>query len=341
LGLSINLMLAVWQFWFRPEAWYLAIAWIVAGYILYYSYFVRITEKVKPQVLPLPASGAKPSDAMKILLPINNPDNVKPLLDVAMPIAKYYKGQITVLAVVQVPRQTPIEEALNFSQHGKAVLEEAQKYARNKNFRIRTRICLAHRVVDGIIDIAQREDSDLLILGWKGYARTGEYLLGEITDYLLRYNPCDVLVLKPIRFPFKRVLFATGGGPNTELVARVIKPLVKELKATLTLATSVPLSKGDEYVQRGREIIETVAKTYFSELKLRTEVLRGKGVAGAIAKASKDYELVVMGASREPLIRKIVVGDIPFKVAKYSPSSVMLVKRYEGPLKSWFKRTFG
>ncbi len=64
-------------------------------------------------------------------------------------------------------------------------------------------------------------------------------------------------------------------------------------------------------------------------------------MAGGIAKASKDYDLVVLGAAKEPLFRRVLIGDIAAKVVRYSPASVMLVKRYEGRLRSVLKRLLG
>ena len=64
-------------------------------------------------------------------------------------------------------------------------------------------------------------------------------------------------------------------------------------------------------------------------------------MAGGLAKASRDFDLVVIGAAKEPVFRKMLIGEIPQKVARYSPASVLVVKRYEGPVKTLFKRIMG
>jgi nucleotide-binding universal stress UspA family protein len=50
---------------------------------------------------------------------------------------------------------------------------------------------------------------------------------------------------------------------------------------------------------------------------------------------------VVIGAAREPLFQKILFGEIPEKVARYSPTTVLVVKKYEGVVKSLLKKIFG
>ncbi len=57
--------------------------------------------------------------------------------------------------------------------------------------------------------------------------------------------------------------------------------------------------------------------------------------------ASMDFDLVVLGAAREPIFRQVLFGEIPEKVARYSPASVLVVKQYEGHVRSMFKRIFG
>ena len=38
---------------------------------------------------------------------------------------------------------------------------------------------------------------------------------------------------------------------------------------------------------------------------------------------------------------EVLFGEIPEKVARYSPASVLVVKQYEGHVRSMFKRMFG
>jgi nucleotide-binding universal stress UspA family protein len=72
-----------------------------------------------------------------------------------------------------------------------------------------------------------------------------------------------------------------------------------------------------------------------------TCLLEGKRVAGTLVKAAADYDLIVLGASREGVFSSVLFGEIPEKIARYSQTSVMIVRRYEGPVKSIVKRVLG
>jgi nucleotide-binding universal stress UspA family protein len=75
--------------------------------------------------------------------------------------------------------------------------------------------------------------------------------------------------------------------------------------------------------------------------KAKNCLLEGKRVAGTLVKAAADYDLIVMGASREGVFSSVLFGEIPEKVARYCQTPVMIVKRYEGPVKSIVKKVMG
>ena len=70
-------------------------------------------------------------------------------------------------------------------------------------------------------------------------------------------------------------------------------------------------------------------------------LVKGNSIAAGIAKASKDFDLVVIGAAPSKPFKQILVGDIPANVARYSPKSVILVRRWQGPVSGLFRKLFG
>lgn len=67
----------------------------------------------------------------------------------------------------------------------------------------------------------------------------------------------------------------------------------------------------------------------------------GAMIGAGIARASKDYDLVVIGAAPSQPFKQILVGDIPEKVARYSPQSVILIRRWQGKMSGLFRKLFG
>jgi nucleotide-binding universal stress UspA family protein len=87
--------------------------------------------------------------------------------------------------------------------------------------------------------------------------------------------------------------------------------------------------------------IDKTLSTMQVEVPVTKKLIEASSIAGGIAKESRDYDLVVLGAAREPFLSQVVFGEIPEKVARYSPASVLVVKRYEGRVRSLLKRAFG
>jgi len=216
----------------------------------------------------------------------------------------------------------------------------AGAYARLHDIPLETDLVIAHHIHDGILDAARRHRADLLVMGWKGYTNTRERMFGEVADQVIRHAPSDLLLLKLEKgAELKRVLFPTAGGPNARLAAEMLGALEESLELELTACYVVPPGASSE------EMTDAELRVDQAIFRLGgvadAQIIQSKSIAGGIAKASRDYDLVVLGAAREPLFQRVLFGEIPEKVARYSPASVMVVKRYEGAVKSLLKRALG
>jgi len=59
-----------------------------------------------------------------------------------------------------------------------------------------------------------------------------------------------------------------------------------------------------------------------------------------ITKESAQHDLVVIGATAERLFEQVLFGTVPERVALQAPVTVMMVKGYKGPVRSWIRRSF-
>jgi len=140
---------------------------------------------------------------------------------------------------------------------------------------------------------------------------------------------------------FHTCLFPTAGGPNAQLAADLLNALVTTFDMEVTAGYVVPPNADEEQRHTARSWIDKTLTHMQVEIPVEKRLIESSSVAGGLAKASRDFDLVVIGAAKEPLFRKILIGEIPQKVARYSPASVLVVKRFEGPVKTLFKRILG
>jgi hypothetical protein len=75
------------------------------------------------------------------------------------------------------------------------------------------------------------------------------------------------------------------------------------------------------------------------DYEFNLKVVEGNDVVRAILDTADGYDLIVIGASNEPLFKTMLVGTIPEQVALGSKVTTVMVKRRHGPVKSMLRET--
>lgn len=342
LGFILNVILALYQFKFQPIAWYVTAGWIAVGLLLYYAIFEKRASVAEPQVL-LPGPSEFNTDRQpSVVVALHNPDNVEQLMQVAYPIARKRGIKLVAISVVEVPRQMPIHEGMRYRHHKEPLLSKGRKFASEHGIELDTDLVIAHHAADGILAAVDRHNAAALVMGWKGHSNARERIFGEIADNVIRHAACDLILYKIGESrQLKSCLFPTSAGPNAKLAADVLGSILKDMDMSITMSYVVPMNSTANQKAEGMARIEETLEKMDSSGKVEKKLIESKSVAGGIARAGKNYDLVIIGAAKEPLFRKMLFGEIPEKVARFSPTSVLLVKRYEGVVKSILKKIFG
>lgn len=342
LGFCLNIFLALYQFNFQPIAWYITIGWIALGLLLYYAVFEKRAAAFEPQAL-LPSKEARePEKTPSVVVALHNPENVEILVRLVVAIARPENLRVVAITVVDVPRQSPIHEGMLFLDQKKPLLIEAKKVAAELDYDIKTDYVLAHRAEDGILTAAYGHRAASLVMGWRGFAKARDRFFGEVTDKVIRYAPCDLLMMKIApKFKFKKCLFPTAGGPNAKLASKVIDSLAKyeNARADAAYVLASGASEGDRKLARER--IDFTIDGMKNREAFDRKIIESDAVSEGIAEASRDYDLTIIGAAKEPFFKKMLFGEIPEKVARNSQTSVLVIKKYEGLVKTILKKVFG
>jgi nucleotide-binding universal stress UspA family protein len=179
-------------------------------------------------------------------------------------------------------------------------------------------------------------------MGWKGYTNAKDRIFGEIADRVIRLVTCNLMVVKLTdEIKFEKCLLPTSGGPNAKLASEILDAIAKETEIKVTAGYIIPEEANDLQKSSGRLRIDETLKGMQTQFVYEKKLIASKSIAGGIAKTSKNFDLVIIGAAKEPFFRKMLFGEIPEKVARFSPTSVVMVKKYEGVVKSLLKRVLG
>ncbi len=338
----LNLFLAFYQFNFDPRAWYIAVVWVVLGLFVYFVYFEKTAAVDMPQILEVQQPKSTAAYPYRILVPLHNPDHVIPLMKLAIPIAKSHQGEIVVLGVIDVPINLPPHEGMRFVHHKTPLLKKAIEYGRGQGVETRSAIRIAHRVWDGILHTADAERATLILMGWKGYTTTRDRIMGEVTDKVVRHSPCDLITVKLMGDrPVRRILLTAPGGPHATLAAEYVGILHDLEGLDVTCGFVVAPNASENKREEARQWIQKTIRLTHLEGKADQRLLEGRKVATTLVRAAAEYDMIALGSSREGVFSNVLFGEIPEKVARYAKSPVMIVQRYEGPIKSLVKRIMG
>lgn len=265
----------------------------------------------------------------RVLIPLANPENVHRLLDLAFPIIREYGGEIVALAVVQLPEEMPRQEGMAYAKHKHPLLQDALLYAEQNGVPLSTDIRLAYHLPRTIARVAKELNASLIIMGWKGYTGTRERIFGEVTDQVIRHAPCDLLLCRfSGKGPFRKILLASGGGSHVELAARLITIYNRAHGGQLSLGTVLSDQSNAALARQAERRLRRTMEYLGHDLPVTPRLIVADSPAAGLLEVAGEYDLIVMGATDEPLLERVLLGEIPERVARHAQTSVMVAKRY-------------
>ena len=159
---------------------------------------------------------------------------------------------------------------------------------------------------------------------------------------MVRHAPCDLITVKLTGDrPIGKILLPTAGGPHANLAAEYVAILQRSLDVEVTCCYVVKKARTERDELLAYEWIDkTIHNSGFAG-GVGRRLIESDSIAPGLVKAASEYDLLVLGASKEGIFSSVLFGEIPEKVARYSKQPVMIVKRYEGIVKSLIKKAFG
>ena len=200
-----------------------------------------------------------------------------------------------------------------------------------------------------IVDTALSEQVDLIVMSTHGYSGLTRWVLGSVTEKVLRSAPCPVLAVRAARHP-QKVLITLDGSPLSE---RAIEPglaVAQSLNAAMTLLRVVPRvsidGKLDKH-ERGlsRRMQEDLIEEAKDYLRGRSEAAARSGVmiksevrigspADIILEHIETYgtDLIVMATHGRTGLKRWVYGSVTAKVLRSVNCSMLVIRPTDAEL---------
>jgi len=142
---------------------------------------------------------------MKILVPVDGSKYSMAALDVALDYAKTKGANICLINVMPFIEAVDLEisaherESVNQSMEKRAdyIVQQACGVLAGKDVIATCRhIVACDSIPDAIIDYAEQEKVELIIIGSKGLSQSSRFKMGSVAAKVVKHSPCSVYVVK-------------------------------------------------------------------------------------------------------------------------------------------------
>ncbi|MGB8032780.1 MAG: universal stress protein [Nitrososphaeraceae archaeon] len=149
---------------------------------------------------------ASNSKFSKIMIAIDGSDHSFRAAEYALEVAKSFRSQLYAVTVTSVPEPYHLkqEDVLNKSREmadnmndAKTWLENFKQDVKKDSIEFKAELISSHRPVDYVIlEYAEENNVDLIVVGTRGRSGFKKLLLGSTASSVVSYAHCPVMVVK-------------------------------------------------------------------------------------------------------------------------------------------------
>ncbi len=300
----------------------------------------------------------------KILVPLDGSELAERALNPALTLAQQVKGEAILLSV-PVLKQMFVsggngyslmlpEESLQESQQ--EMMGYLQTVAQNWAF---PDVTLRTEVISGdeasvIVETAAAENVDLIVMSTHGYSGLTRWMLGSITEKVLRAAPCPVLVVRSLD-SISRILITLDGSelaeyslePGLEFARRfggevTLLRVEQSMKSPLTRFGQPQITGETQREDKLQKKIYEIAKIYLARLveshrragqHIETAVSINSPADGILDFAELNQtDLIVMSTHGRTGLAHWVYGSITEKVLRGATCAMLIIRPPAGEL---------
>ncbi len=352
IAICSQLVLAVSMFEFSPLAMYIAVAYIGVGFVIYYTYASKRERAAQATPVLMEERTAPDAEGFSVLVPVANPANVGNLLGVARGLLQSQHGELRLLHVSTVPPQLPLSVGREFVLEARPVIDAAASRAHELGLDPSVLLRVAHRPADAIADTVHETGANYVVIGWRGASGDPRTKIGSNIDRIIqRANTNAIVVRGDVQIPARRILIPVQHPEHGHLMAGLAAQLVEPEGGYIELMHVVRSGLSpQERAERAATVRASISSFDATEqsddggagvspetrarrkMRFRIRIHEGDDVTRTVLERSRDFDLLIMGATQQGWLRRTVWGDTTSRVARQAECPLMLVNLKAGPL---------
>jgi len=240
-----------------------------------------------------------------------------------------YEGEIEILGVkdIRAALRKPCEDAL----------AEVQNIARTERMLVKT-VCEEGEVYERIVDLADAENCDVIVMGRRGLRRIERTLIGSVTARVIGHTQRDVLVVpNGTTVGWKTIVLATDGSKYSAAAAERAIAFAKSYGGALKVLSVVDVPS-EFYAEAPKAVEDLVrkAKGFVADVKKQAEAAGvpaetyvGEAEAyQAVNNLAQEQkaDMIVLGSHGRTGLRRLLMGSVTEAVIGHALCPVLVVK---------------
>ncbi|WP_135826401.1 universal stress protein [Halorussus ruber] len=283
-----------------------------------------------------------------ILVPVDDSERADDAIDHAANLADHFDATVHVLFVASTNRDSvtvvgsDVVDALE--QEGEDIVDPVADDLRNHGVECESEVVQGDPAMT-IVDYADSRGMDLVVMPTRGRSGLSRYLLGSVTEKVVRHSDVPVLTIRThdearTPFPYENVLMPTDGSKAASGAVDRAVGLAAAFDATLHAVSVVDDRSLGFDVRSGSvsEELQAAAEDAVADVAGRADeagverveehVLRGRPSNELLDYvADEDIDVVTMGTTGRGATERVLLGSVTERVVRSSPVPVLTVRR--------------
>jgi nucleotide-binding universal stress UspA family protein len=281
-----------------------------------------------------------------ILLPVDGSEHAAKIVHHAAELAQWTEATIEVLFVADTTRDSVTVVDGNavdaLEREGETIVADVAATLESLDVEHGTDV-VQGSPAPTIVDYAERYDYDLIVLPTHGRTGISRYLLGSVTEKVVRLSDVPVLTARmqsdeQLAFPYENILLPTDGSPASTAAAKHGLALATTLDATVDILSVVDdtslgpdvrsVLSDDELERPAVEAVEKVATKAEEHDLAHVQTYVEHGSPAEVIREhieTNGIHAVVMGASGRRGVDRVLLGSVAEKTVRSAPVPVITV----------------
>jgi amino acid transporter len=261
---------------------------------------------------------------IRILIPLGKLKHEKDLLSLARWIAKGRKSITHVVQIKEVPFQTPFEVVKGTVEGTESEFEErAHEIAKLIGLNIETYEILSHDWKQSVMNFAEKNGSDLILLDWEEEFRY-ELVHGSDVHWIMDNAPCDVAVFKDRGFKRKGdILLITTSDVYDNTKVRMANSIGVATEATVTFFQVIDPKTNVIQRRRINKYHDMLNEKSLCESK--SMVVESKNLEKEVLKEAENHSMIILSASDEASLKESIFGHVEDRIIKKVDTSILIL----------------